>query len=289
MKLILNDLKDPWKTTIRTPLIQIKGNLYAKLETVNPTGSIKDRLIQHLIKKAIGRGELTNRSKLIEATSGNTGISLAAVGASLGLPVEIIMPENMSVERRQMMSAFGAKIIYVGRSDFSAAIDKRNEMVKSEGRYWSPMQFENSENIECHALNTAQEILEQLPENNFEVFVSGAGTGGTIMGVRLALLKHRLQTKTVLVKPLEPAHMHGIQGINDGSDFLAKPSLLDLIMSVSTSAAKNRASLFARERGVLVGPSAGANLVAAERFIDLYKPRGAVVTILCDRGERYLS
>lgn len=287
-KIKLRDLRDPWKETIQSPLMQIKGNLYAKLETVNPTGSIKDRLIQHLIKKSIAREELTSSTRLVEATSGNTGIALSAMGASLGLSVEIIMPENMSKERRQMMTAFGAKIINVGPSDFAAAIEKRNEMLKIEN-YWSPMQFENSENIECHELNTASEILDQLPENVFDAFISGAGTGGTIMGVRRALIQRGLNTKTVLVRPSEPSHLHGIQGINDGADFLAKPDLLDVIINVSTLEARARASSFAKDRGVLIGISAGANLVACEKYIDLYKPTGAVVTILCDRGERYLS
>jgi len=269
-------------------MVQVSPGLVAKLETANPTGSIKDRLVQHLVKKALSRGEITNETVLVEATSGNTGISLSAIGAALGLKVKIIMPENMSKERRQMMCALGAEIINVGPSDFSAAIIERNKLSAANG-YWSPRQFENSENIECHSLHTAGEIVSQLLGRKFSAFVSGAGTGGTIMGVRHAVLAAGLDTKIVLAQPAETAESHGIQGINDGANFLAQPDLLDCIISVPTATAIARASSFARSRGVLVGVSSGANLYAAEKYIETYKPAGTVVTILCDRGERYLS
>lgn len=288
MKLTKKDLPDPWRETIRSPMIQISPGLVAKLETTNPTGSIKDRLIQHLVRKAMDRGEITSETVLVEATSGNTGISLSAIGAALGLKVKIIMPENMSEERRQMMRAFGAEIINVGPSDFSAAIVERNK-ISEDDMHWSPRQFENTENIECHSLHTAEEIISQLLGHKFSAFVSGAGTGGTIMGVRLAALTKGLDTKMVLVQPAEDAGAHGIQGINDGADFLAQPNLLDTSIQVPTATAKARAASFAKTRGVLVGISAGANLYAAEKYIEVYKPAGVVVTILCDRGERYLS
>ena len=282
------NLPDPWRKDIRSPMIHIGSNVYAKLETSNPTGSVKDRLIQHIVKKALSAGEITDETVLVEATSGNTGISLSAVGAALGLKVKIIMPENMSEERRQMMKAFGAEILNVGRSDFAAAIEKRNSMVDLEN-HWSPMQFENLENVECHRLHTAPEIIEQLGNRSFSAFVSGAGTGGTIMGVRKAVCERGLSTQMVLVQPAEDSKSHGIQGINDGADFLARPNLLDRIIQVSTAEAIARADLFAKTRGVLIGISAGANLCAAEKYFEIYKPRGAVVTMLCDRGEWYLS
>ena len=283
------DLSPPWREQISTPLINIKANLYAKLETVNPTGSVKDRLIQHLIKRALSREELTSETFLVEATSGNTGISLSAIGAALGLKVKIIMPENMSEERRQMMKAFGAEIINVAPSDFAGAIELRNTIVKKNNLAWSPMQFENFENIECHSVYTAREIIDQLGSQNFGAFVSGAGTGGTIMGVRRAAVAAKLQTQFVLVQPEEDAMSHGIQGINDGANFLAKPDLMDRIIKVSTIDAKKRAERFAKNRGVLIGISAGANLLAAEKLLQSYKINGAIVTMLCDRGERYLS
>ena len=283
------NLRDPWRKDIRSPMIQVGPDIYAKLETSNPTGSVKDRLIQHIVKKAIKQGAVTSDTVFVEATSGNTGISLSAMAASLGLKTKIIMPRNMSEERRQMMRAFGAEILDVENSDFAAAIEKRNELLKASSNYWSPMQFENIENVECHRTLTGPEIIEQLNGMPFAAFVSGAGTGGTIMGVRKAVVERKLNTHMVLVQPAEDAKSHGIQGINDGADFLAKPDLLDMQIQVTTAEAVNRAKKFAKTRGVLIGISAGANLCAAEKYSKIYKPDGAIVTMLCDRGERYLS
>ena len=283
------NLPDPWRTDIRSPMIHVDGNIYAKLETSNPTGSVKDRLIQHIVKKAISEKQINSDTVFVEATSGNTGISLSAIAAALGLKAKIIMPENMSEERRQMMRAFGAEIIEVAHSDFSGAIELRNKLVSSSSDHWSPMQFENLENVECHRKLTAPEIINQLGRLTFSAFVSGAGTGGTIMGVRKAVLDRKLSTRMVLVQPAEDAKSHGIQGINDGADFLAKPDLLDVQIRVTTADAIQRAKRFARTRGILIGISAGANLCAAEKYAQIYKPQGAIVTMLCDRGERYLS
>jgi len=274
-----------------TPLVQISRQLYAKLETFNPTGSVKDRMIAYLVRRAQEREEFGADTTFIEATSGNTGISLAAAGAALGNPVKIIMPCNMSEERKQMMRAFGAEVIEVGPSDFDAAIALRGQMMLTGGDVWSPMQFENTENVECHCNTTGPEIHTQLdPPINWSAFVAGAGTGGTMMG----LWKYRetnkfLNYRCVLVVPDEDAQNHGIQGINDGQDFLLKPSLMDSIMRVKTVDAVERASRLARENGLLVGISSGANVLAAERWIEEHQPAGPVVTILCDRGERYLS
>ena len=281
-------LKDPWQSIGPTPLIQIGPRLYAKLETVNPTGSIKDRPIKYIVEKAILSGELNSDSIIVEATSGNTGISLSAIGASLGLPVKIVMPKNMSIERKQMMKCYGAEIIDVGDSDFESAIQKRNEMV-SDG-CWSPMQFENPLNIECHKMTTAAEIINQLPTSTkFSAFFSGAGTGGTIMGIREAIIAAGLETHICMVRPEEPPDKHGIQGIGDGSDFLACPDLFDVISPISTRQALARAKKIAKTHGILVGISSGANVLAAEAYIKTFNPSGSVVTILCDRGERYLS
>ena len=281
-------LKDPWSQLLMTPMVKIMPRLYAKLETANPTGSIKDRPIKFIVEDAIKSGKIKKGTVLVEATSGNTGIALSAIGASLGLEVKIVMPRNMSIERRQMMQIYGAKIIDVPDSDFTAAIDKRNQMVAAG--CWSPMQFENKLNIECHRSTTAQEILSQMPaEESISAFLSGAGTGGTIMGVRQALLDANLKTDICMVVPEEPSDQHGIQGIGDGADFLADPALCDKIIPVKTIQAKQRALDFAKTHGVLVGISSGANLVAAESYIKTFNPDGNVVTILCDRGERYLS
>jgi cysteine synthase A len=282
-------LKSPWDKIGPTPLIHVGSCLYAKLETVNPTGSIKDRPMKYIVELGIKSKEINENTTLVEATSGNTGIALSALGAALGLAVKIIMPRNMSQERRQMMLAFGAEIIDVADSDFESAINLRNELIE-KANHWSPMQFENHLNIACHRETTGREIIEQLPKSTkFAAFVSGAGTGGTIMGVRESLIEHGLSSHVCLVVPDEEAHEHGIQGIGDGHDFLVNPDLIDMKYSVRTVDAMHRAHRFARETGVLVGISSGANLCAAEKYIKTIKPSGSVVTILCDRGERYLS
>lgn len=283
-------LKNPWSNIGNTRLIKITDKIYGKLETENPTGSIKDRPVQFIVKNALKDGELNSRSILVEASSGNTGISLSAIGANLGLPVKIIMPSNMSEERKQMMRLFGAEIIDAPPSDFKSAIQMRNELVESNSTYWSPMQFENLLNIKCHRETTAKEIIQQaLPHGQLEAFFSGAGTGGTIMGARQAFQEYNMSTKSMLVVPAEPSECHGIQGIGDGGDYLVHRDEMDSVFSVKTDHAIKRAKQFAKSTGLLVGISSGANLVAAEKYVQEHNPEGIVVIVLCDRGERYLS
>ena len=275
----------------KTPLVQISDKIYGKLETYNPSGSIKDRLIYHLLKEALISDALSEDTVLVEATSGNTGISLSMFGAAIGLPVTLIMPRNMSPERTELMKAYGAHILTVGNSDFNAAIVLRDKMCKSDLRFWSPMQFENIENIRCHAQYTAPEIHRQLAKNGlmWGCFVSGSGTGGTLSGIKRYIDRLGIDVKTCLMTPFEDAQTHGIQGINDGNDFLLERSLIDEEIKVKTSDAINRAKRLACESGLLVGISSGANIIAAERYVQMFSPDNAVVTVLCDRGERYLS
>jgi cysteine synthase A len=283
-------LRDPWKNIKKTSLIQVTPRLYAKLETENPTGSIKDRPIQYIVSRALASGDINSETTLVEASSGNTGISLCAIGASLGLRVKIMMPVNMSEERKVMMASFGAKVLDAPPSDFAAAIKMRNDSVFWEPNHWSPMQFENPQNIACHRDTTAVEIYDQTSTSStISAFFSGAGTGGTIMGFRERSVLIGSSTKCMLVVPAEPPEIHGIQGIGDGDDYLVKRSLLDGVHPISTRDAINRSREFARSRGLLVGISSGANLLAAEKYIRDVNPPGIVVTILCDRGERYLS
>ena len=234
---------------------------------------------------------------LVEATSGNTGIALSAYGAANGHPVKIIMPKNMSKERKQMMRQFGAEIIEVGDSDFSSAIDLRDEMCDDDNNVWSPLQFENQLNIECHQLTTAHEIqgdlrAEGIWSKKWDAFVCGSGTGGTMMGVMnhnksIPECKH---VKHALMIPKEPSDKHGIQGVNDGADFLLNRALVDDIIEIRTEDAINRAKRLSIEKGILVGISAGANICASEEWIKRNPgTSGVVVTILCDRGERYMS
>lgn len=274
----------------RTPLVLVAPGLYAKLETYNPTGSIKDRPISYILQRAVRDGSVVpGRTLLVEATSGNTGISLAAVGAALGCPVRVIMPCNMSEERKQMMRHFGARITEVGPSDFPGAIALRDELLSTVPGSWSPMQFENPLNAECHRMTTGPEIHDELPRAvAWSAFVTGAGTGGTLRGVAEFIREQGLDTRVVLVRPDRSERPHGIQGIGDCADYLAVGHY-DEVQVVTTGEALERARRFALEAGISVGISAGANLVAAERWMRERRPSGHVVTVLCDRGERYLS
>jgi cysteine synthase A len=269
-----------------TPLVKISERLYGKLETTNPSGSVKDRLVSYIVEDALRANIISSETKLIEATSGNTGISLAMIGADLNLPVTIIMPSDMSEERRQMMRTYGAEIIDVAPGDFEAAISLKRAMMLEDKYFWSPNQFSNTDNIECHFLTTAHEIHKQAGPG-WSAFVHGAGTGGTIMGVKKYIDTFSLGVKTCLVVPAE--ENHGIQGIGDGQDFLVNRSLLDDVYAIATRDAVNRAMQLAKETGLLVGISAGANILASERWIEKNDPEGVVITMLCDRGERYMS
>lgn len=269
-----------------TPLIKVSDRVYGKLETYSPTGSVKDRFVTYAVKKALLRGDITDSTILCEATSGNTGISLSAIAASLGLECKIFMPINMSEERKHMMRIYGSDIVDAPPSDFQAAIDMRNEFMESRENAWSPMQFSNLENVECHMTETGPEIAKQAGPA-WSAFVHGSGTGGTIEGIRKFVKSELLPVDVVMVVPLEKDH--GIQGIGDGQDFLATPSKMDATLRISTEAAIKRAQRFAQETGILVGISAGANILASEKWVEDNDPLGIVVTMLCDRGERYMT
>ena len=280
------------RRAMRTPLIKINNNLYAKLETYQPTGSVKDRMISYIVEDAIRSKKIhPGKSILVEATSGNTGIALASYAAKINCRCIIFMPSNMSVQRKQMMTAFGADIVEVGPNNFKAAIKLRDEMLSKNPEYmWCPFQFDNPKNITCHYSITAPEICEQVSDlrKRWDVFVHGAGTGGTMMGIKKYIDIHSLGVACVLTTPAESAENHGIQGINDGADFLLNRALMDEIIEVKTENAIKRMKSFAKETGLLVGISSGANIIAAETYQKRYNPKGIIVTILCDRGERYL-
>jgi cysteine synthase A len=270
-----------------TPLVKVSDKIYAKLETYNPSGSVKDRMITHVVLKSLKRGEINDKTVLCDATSGNTGISLSMIAASLGLKCVIFMPSNMSEERKSLMRIYGATIVDAPADDFDRAISMRNEFIAAGSNIWSPMQFSNLENIECHETITAPEIQRQVFQHGLEwsAFIHGSGTGGTIEGVRRFL--KNASTKTLMVVPAESPH--GIQGIGDGRDFLASPDRMDGTIVVKTEDAIKRAKDFAKETGLLVGISSGANLLASERYLENNEVKGIIVTMLCDRGERYMS
>jgi len=235
------------------------------------------------------RGELKRGDTIVEATSGNTGIAMSMLGAAMGHPVIIIMPRNMSEERKCMMRTYGAEIIEVGDNAFKDAIELRNKMCEENKNYFNPKQFSNLDNILCHKTTTAQEIIKQT--TTISAFIAGSGTGGTLMGISEAFRDHLAfyETKIVQVQPEESNALHGIQGINDGEDFLLNKSIVDETIFIKTKDAIARAKRLVRENGLLVGISSGANVLAAEQWVKNNNPKNPVVTILCDRGERYFS
>jgi len=282
-----------------TPLIKLSDKLYGKLEAVNPGGSIKDRPVKYILDDAENRDVLNQGDTIIEATSGNTGISLSMMCAERGYKCIIVMPSDMSIERKKMLKFFGAELVEVGEGDFDGAIELKEKLAKENG-YFELNQFNNPLNIECHYSTTFQEIINSIDEEcggqELSAFILGTGTGGTIMGLQKGIGCKALNTKLVAVEPYESPVMsggkkglHGIQGIGDGSKFLVDLDTVDNIITIATLDAKERSRRLARENGLFVGISSGANVLAAEQWIEQNNPGGIVVTILCDRGERYFS
>lgn len=284
-----------------TPLIKISDRVYAKLESVNPSGSIKDRMAAFVLHAAEQRGKLKPGGTIVEATSGNTGIAFSMLAAARGYHMIVVMPNNMSVERKQMIKAFGAEIVEVGACDFAGAVMKRDALAKELDAF-NPNQFANEDNRLCHAQTTGQEILQQVaelnePDKTITTWVAGTGTGGTLMGVQDALLAVNPTLATIAVEPAEsavmsggPAGTHCIQGIGDG--FI--PPLVDMkrvtqVITVSSDEAIARMRRLTSELGLLVGISSGANVLAAEKYIAQHQPTGLIVTVLPDRQERYFS
>lgn len=272
-----------------TPLIKVSPHIYAKLETYNPAGSVKDRMINYILERERLFGRINDDTILCEATSGNTGIALSMMAAHYGLECLIFMPKNMSEERRQMMKIYGAKIVDAPENDFLGAIAMRDQFLLANPKAWSPKQFSNNYNIVCHQSTTAPEIHKQVIDTKYKwsAFVHGSGTGGTIEGIRRYVNSNNLETKICLTVPSEKDH--GIQGIGDGKDFLFDPANAFRIFEINTNDAINRAKKFAKDTGILVGISSGANLLASERLAESLHPSGIIVTMLCDRGERYMS
>jgi cysteine synthase A len=278
-----------------TPLIQITDKIWAKAELMNPSGSIKDRMALNIISNAESSGKLKKGDTIIEATSGNAGISFAWLAAERGYKIKIVMPSNMSQERKNILKYYGVDLIEVGPGDFDGAINLRNKL-SQENNWFNTDQFSNQLNIDAHFNTTAEEILNQIEQDQISALVSGTGTGGTIMGCHKRLILKFPNMKTIAVEPEESPVMsggqpglHGIQGIGDGSKFLVDLSLVDKIYTVKTEDAKTKALQLTRELGLFIGISAGANIVASERFVKEFKPNGRVITFLCDRGDRYLS
>lgn len=268
------------------------GKIFVKVEKSNPAGSVKDRAALYMIKGAIEDGSLKEGMEIVEPTSGNTGIAIAMIGRALGYKVNIVMPSSMSVERRKLIEAFAANLILTGEGGMQAAVDKAKELVAT-GNYFMPNQFENKYNALAHEETTGPEIYENLKD--ISGFIAGIGTGGTVTGVGRYL---KNQDENIKVWGLEPdesplltrgeAGGHKIQGI--GANFIPKvldTKILDKTITVKSDEAIEMAKRLSREEGLLVGISAGANVVGAIKMQE--EIGGNIVTVAPDTAERYMS
>ncbi len=289
-------MKNLLDTIGNTPIIQLNNiikttnvNLYAKLEGQNPGGSIKDRVALYMIKQAEKRGELKKGMTILEASSGNMGISLAMIGAFKGYNVSIIMSEGMSEERRIMIKALGADLLLTNKEKGTkGAIIKANELInKYPEKFWFANQFNNNDNVLCHYNGIASEILMQIP--NIDYLISGIGTSGTIMGISKKIKSASPKTKIVGVYPPSGYKIQGIQNPNE--DFkgdIYNSKLVDILLNITSEEAFQIAKLLAQTEGLFVGMSSGAVVAAALKLESLNK-NGSMLVILPDRGEKYVS
>ncbi|MBI2504938.1 MAG: cysteine synthase A [Candidatus Latescibacteria bacterium] len=288
-----------------TPLIELRplapangSRLYGKLESRNPAGSVKDRIGVKMIRDAQERGALRPGMTIVEPTSGNTGIALAMTAAALGYQLVLTMPESMSLERRQVMASYGARIVLTpAREDMAGAIRKAEELKANDpAGVFMPQQFDNPSNPEAHRQTTAREILDATG-GRIDAFVAGVGTGGTITGVGEVL---RAEVPGIRLVAVEPARspvlsggkpgLHGIQGIGAGFvPAVLVRELVDEVVAVEDEEAFHYTRRLAREEGLLVGPSSGANVAASLRVAQKLGPGKRLVTVLCDTGFRYFS
>ena len=286
-----------------TPMIKIKyknnekiNYIYTKLESYNPTGSIKDRVAYYMINKAKERGELKENMPIVEATSGNTGISLSAFGAYFKHPVYIYMPDWASTERVQLMKSYGAKVTLISREQggFKKCLEEAEKFAKENNGFLAN-QFANTDNLLAHYETTGEEIVKQLPEK-VSAFISGVGTGGTLIGVGKKLKKY---DKDIKIIALEPDKMplisqnkiignHKIEGIGDDfvPDLLDK-NMLDEVILVNDDDAINMSRLLAKKLGLGVGISSGANFIASVIYQE--EKNKPVVTVFADDNKKYLS
>ncbi len=287
-----------------TPLVQLRAaseetgcQVFGKAEYMNPGGSIKDRIAKAIVERAEARGDLRPGMTILEVTSGNTGIALAMVGAVKGYRVVVMMPKTVSEERRHMICSLGAQLCLLEELlRIRGAVENAKEMARNDASIYLPSQFANPDNPWAHEATTGSEIVTQT-HGRFDAFVMGVGTGGTLMGVGRAIRNAGVKAKVVAVEPDESAVMsggppgpHGIQGLADGFiPEIVRLDEVDEVVRVKTEDAKAMAQRLAREEGLLVGISSGANVVAAVQMARELGPGHTVVTMLCDRGERYLS
>lgn len=280
-----------------TPLVRINRlnpnkdvTIYAKVEGFNPTGSIKDRIALSMVQQAEEEGTLTEGKTIIEPTSGNTGVALAMIGAIKGYPVEIVMSDSVSIERRQMIEAFGGKVILSeGRYGTDGAIRLARRLVReSPDKYFMPDQFSNQYNKLAHYRTTGDEIWRQTG-GNVDHFVSALGTSGTIMGVGKALREHNPDIKIVSAHPVRGHYIQGLKNMEEAIvPAIYDPNQIDITIMVETEVAYEMTRQIVKREGIFVGMSSGAAMYAA---LEMAKriDHGVIVTIFPDRGEKYLS
>lgn len=287
-----------------TPIVKLKNmttdemaQIYVKLESFNPGGSVKDRIALRMIEDAEKNGKLKPGMMIIEPTSGNTGIGLAMVGAAKGYPVTLVMPETMSIERRKLMQAYGANLVLTpGADGMKGAIAEANRLAEEKDGF-VPAQFDNPANLKVHEETTAKEIVNAFEKNGLDAFVAGVGTGGTITGVGNELKRMYSNIKIYAVEPEESPVLEGgqsgphkIQGI--GAGFV--PSILNIniydeVLPVKSNDAMETAREIAKKEGILVGISSGAALFAAIEVAKKMTSDQKVLVLLPDNGECYLS
>lgn len=282
-----------------TPMVRLRQiekdcpgvELYLKLEYANPGGSVKDRPALRMIQDALADGRLTRDKILVDATSGNTGVAYAMIGAALGLRVQLVMPSNVSEARKEIIGAFGAELVWSDPMEGSdGAIRLVRELVENEpDRYFYPDQYGNPSNPRAHYDGTGREILEQVGDR-ITHFVTGLGTSGTMMGTTRRLKEHDRPITCVAIEPADA--LHGLEGLKHMASSLVPaiydPELPDEVLGVGTEEGWDMADRVAREEGLHIGHSSGANVYGAlevARRLD----RGCVVTIACDRGDRYFA
>lgn len=285
------------ETIGNTPLVRINklnpnknATIYAKLEGFNPSGSIKDRIALSMIQQAELEGKLKKGKIIIEPTSGNTGVALAMIGTLKGYGVEIVMSDAVSVERRQMIKAFGATVTLTdGKAGTDGAIRRARELVKANpDKYFMPDQFSNQYNKIAHYKTTGEEIWEQT-KGKIDYFVSSLGTSGTIMGVSKVLKEHNPQIKIVCAHPVKGHYIQGLKNMEEAIvPAIYDPSQIDITIMVETEVAYEMTRQIISQEGIFVGMSSGAAMYAALEIAKQIKS-GTIVVILPDRGEKYLS
>jgi cysteine synthase A len=287
-----------------TPIVKLNNlgpkdgaEIYLKLEFFNPGSSVKDRIALNMIESAEKEGKLKKGGTIVEPTSGNTGIGLAMIGAAKGYKVILVMPDTMTIERRKLLKAFGAELILTeGVKGMKGAIEKAEEIVKENSDYFMPQQFNNPANPEIHRRTTAIEILEQM-DNDFDMFIAGVGTGGTLTGVAEVIKEKLKEVKIVAVEPAGSPVLsggnpgpHKIQGI--GAGFIPENlniDIIDEIFTVKDDSAYEIARKVAVEEGILVGISSGAAIYTAIKKAKELGKGKKIVVIIPSNGERYLS